>query len=83
VATAKGADEYAKIEDVVVFRTVSGRRMAALYNLGAIRRGVYDDPRIYPNDLIVVGESQSRRMFKDILQVAPLLAGPLVLLLQN
>jgi len=83
IATAKGSDEFAKIDDVVVFRTVSGRRMAALYNLGAIRRGVYDDPRIYPNDLIVVGESQSRRLFRDVLQAAPLIAGPLILLLQN
>jgi polysaccharide export outer membrane protein len=83
VATAKGADEFAKIEDVVVFRTVSGRRMAALYNLGAIRRGVYDDPRIYPNDLVVVGDSQSRRLFRDALQAVPLIAGPLILLLQN
>lgn len=82
VAGAKGADEFAKVEDVVVFRTVNGQRMAALYNLGAIRRGVYDDPRIYPNDLVVVGESNSRRMFRDVLQAAPLLAGPLVLLLQ-
>jgi polysaccharide export outer membrane protein len=83
VASAKGTAELAKIEDVVVFRTVNGRRMVALYNLGAIRRGVYDDPRIYPNDLVIVGESSSRRLFRDALTVAPLLAGPLILLLQN
>ena len=27
--------------------------MAALYNLGAIRRGLYADPKIYANDVIV------------------------------
>ena len=83
VASAKGTAEMAKVEDVVVFRTVSGQKMAALYNLGAIRRGVYDDPRIYPNDLVVVGESHSRRLFKNVLATAPILAGPLILLLQN
>lgn len=83
VATAKGASEFAKLDDVVVFRTVNGQRMAALYNLGAIRRGVYADPRIYSNDVIVVGESRSRRLFKDFLQIAPALATPIVLLLQN
>lgn len=83
VASAKGASEFAKLEDVVVFRTVDGKRMAALYNLGAIRRGMYADPRVYANDVIVVGESRSRRMFKDILQVAPALATPIVLLLQK
>ena len=82
VASAEGADEFARIQDVVVFRTVSGKRMAALYNLGAIRRGVYNDPRIYPNDLVVVGESQARRLFRDVLQAAPLIAGPLVVLLK-
>lgn len=83
VASAKGTAEFADSEEVVVFRTVSGQRMAALYNLGAIRRGVYSDPRIYPNDLVIVGQSESRRLFRDALAVAPLLAGPLVILLQN
>lgn len=82
IASAKGADEFAKLEDVVVFRVVDGKRMAALYNVGAIRRGVYDDPRIYPNDLVVVGESRARRLFKDVLQAAPAIVGPIVLLLQ-
>ncbi|MEG3163596.1 polysaccharide biosynthesis/export family protein [Sphingomonas sp. PB2P19] len=83
IANAKGAAEFAKLDDVVVFRTVNGERMAALYNLGAIRRGMYADPQIYSNDIIVVGESSSRRLFKDFLQVAPALAAPVVLLLQN
>jgi polysaccharide export outer membrane protein len=39
VATAKGSSEFAKLEDVVIFRTVGGQKMAALYNLKALRRG--------------------------------------------
>ena len=83
VAAAKGASEYARLDDVVVFRTVNGQSMAALYNLGAIRRGLYRDPQIYANDVIIVGDSKSRRLFQHLLQVAPLLTTPLVIALQR
>jgi polysaccharide biosynthesis/export protein len=83
VATAKGTAEFAKLDDVVVFRTVKSQKMAALYNLKAIRRGYYDDPEVFANDVVVVGESSARRLFKDALQVVPLLTTPLILLLQN
>ncbi len=83
VATASGAGEFARLDDVVIFRTVAGRRMAALYNLKAIRRGNYDDPEVYANDVVVVGDSQARRLFKDALQVLPLLTTPIILLFQN
>ena len=77
IATAKGTAEYAKLDDVVVFRTVDNQRMAALYNLSAIRRGAYDDPEIYANDVIIVGDSKARRIFKDALSILPNLVGPL------
>lgn len=83
VASARGATEFAKLEDVVVFRQAQGQRYAALYNLGAIRRGVYDDPQIYAGDVVVVGESRARRMFRDILAAAPLLTAPIIAVLQN
>jgi polysaccharide export outer membrane protein len=83
VSEARGTTEYALLDNVVVFRTVDGRRMAGLYNLGAIRRGIYDDPKVYANDVIIVGNSQARRIFKDALQIIPTLASPLVYLLSN
>lgn len=83
VATAEGTTEFAKLEDVVVFRTSDGQRYAALYNLGAIRRGVYDDPQMFAGDIVVVGNSKSRRMFRDILAAAPLLTAPVIAVLQN
>jgi len=83
VAAAKGAGEFARLDDVVVFRTVGGQHLAALYNLSAIRRGLYPDPKIYANDLIVVGDSTARRKFQQFLQVAPLLSTPVILLLQH
>jgi polysaccharide export outer membrane protein len=82
IATARGMTPAANQRDVVVFRTVSGQNMAALYNVDAIRRGTYSDPDIYANDVVVVGESRARRLFETILQTAPLLTTPLILLLQ-
>ena len=82
VAAARGTSEFADLEDVVIFRTVGQQRMVALYNLGAIRRGVYPDPAIYTLDTIVVGDSPQRRMLRDLLQAAPaLLSAPLVAIL--
>jgi polysaccharide export outer membrane protein len=57
--------------------------MAALYNLKAIRRGQYNDPEVFANDVVVVGDSAARRLFKDFLQVAPLLSTPIIVLLQG
>ncbi len=83
VATAKGAGEFAKLTDVVVFRTVGGRKMAALYNLKAIEQAAYPDPEIFANDVIVVGDSPSRRLFRDVLAATPLLTAPLIAFLKN
>ena len=83
VATAGGAAEFAKLDDVVVFRTIGGQQLVGLYNLKAIRNGNYADPEIFANDVVVVGDSQSRKLFKDLLQIAPLLTTPLILLLHN
>lgn len=83
VANAKGTGEYARLDDVVVFRSVNGSSMAALYNLGAIRRGVYPDPKIYANDIVVVGDSPARRQFQQFLQVAAVLTTPLILALER
>jgi polysaccharide export outer membrane protein len=83
IATARGTSEFAKKTDVVIFRTVGGQKMAALYNLAAIERGAYEDPEVYANDVVVVGDSPSRRIFRDILQAAPLLTTPIIAYLSN
>ena len=82
IASAKGMSEFARQDDVVILRNVDGRRMAGLYNMAAIRRGAYDDPAIYANDVIVVGDSPQRRLFKDFVSLAPLLAAPLIAIVQ-
>lgn len=83
IAAAEGATEFARLREVVVHRNVNGKQMVALYDLGAIRRAAYQDPVLYPQDVVVVGESASRRLFQTLLQVSPLLVSPLVAVLDN
>ena len=79
MAVAGGTTEFSKLNDVVIFRTVGGERLAALYDLNAIRHGAYADPEVFANDVVMVGDSASRRLFKDILAVVPLLTTPLII----
>lgn len=73
IATAQGASEAANIKNVIVFRTVDGQRMAAMFNLGDIRSGRLEDPQIYGNDIVVVGENATRKLFRDVALSFPLL----------
>lgn len=66
IASAKGADDLANLDNVAVFRTVGREKMAALFSLKAIRAGRMPDPQIYANDIVVVGENATRRLLKDI-----------------
>lgn len=82
IASARGMSEFARQEEVVILRTVENRKMAGLYDVAAIRQGAYDDPPVYANDVIIVGDSPQRRLFRDFVSVSPLLAGPLIAILQ-
>lgn len=83
VATAGGTAEFAKLDDIVIFRTVNGQQLAGLYNLKAIRRGNYKDPEVFANDVVVVGDSQARRLFRDLIQASPLITTPLIILFRR
>lgn len=72
IATARGATEFAALNKIVVFRTIGGEQNAAQFSLKDIREGRYPDPRVYPDDYIVVGESGTRRLLRDIGQIAPI-----------
>lgn len=83
IAKASGTTEFTQEDYVVVFRRAQGQEYAMLYDIRAIRQGMYPDPEIYTNDLIVVGESRARRIFKDLLSSGPLLATPIIALINN
>lgn len=82
IASAKGLTETADVQHAVVFRTIEGKRYAALYSLKAIREGRYDDPEVFADDVVVVGESTSRRFFRDLVAASPLLTAPIIALLR-
>lgn len=83
IATAEGTTEYSRLEEVVIFRTVGDRKMAALYNLDYIRRGTYPNPVVYAGDYIVVGDSPARRRFKDLIAGSTLLTTPIIALVNT
>lgn len=83
IARAEGMTDFARSSHVVLFRTVEGKELAILHDVRSIERGAYQDPMIYPQDLVVVGESQSRRLFPQIIQGAGLLLSPVVTVLSN
>lgn len=73
IATAQGADQVANLNNVVIFRTVNSQKTAALFSLKDIRAGRLEDPQIYGNDIVVVGESAARRLFRDFGNMFPVL----------
>lgn len=73
IATARGASDTANIRNVIVFRTVSGQKMAAMFDLKAIRSGRSQDPQIYGNDIVVVGESAIQKFLRNSPFAFPLL----------
>lgn len=82
IASAEGWTEFSKKGEVVLLRRAGGQEYAALYDVRAIEKGQYEDPEVFASDVVVVGNSESRRIFRDFLAATPLLA-PIVLLLNS
>jgi polysaccharide biosynthesis/export protein len=74
VARAQGPTKTAKLNEVIVFRTVNGQRMGALFDLRRIRYGYDPDPLVLGGDTVVVGYSEVKGAFRDFLGAAPALA---------
>lgn len=72
IALAKGETENSALTQVVVIRYVNGERLGAVFNVQRIRRGDDKDPEILARDVIIVGNSRSKRFFHDFLRAAPL-----------
>ena len=66
IALSEGFSDLADEETVVVFRTIEGKRMAALFNVRAIRAGQVEDPQIFGDDIVVVERSRGRSLLKNI-----------------
>ena len=74
VAAAGGAREDANIRRVAIFRTISGQRQAAAFDLASIRRGESQDPQVYAGDIVVVDGSAIKAAQKQLFQGFPLLS---------
>jgi polysaccharide export outer membrane protein len=83
MAVAEGPGDFANLENVIIYRTVRGQRFAAVHDVDNIRQGAYPDPEIYPNDLVMVGDDEAKRLTKDLLTTFSLLSGPLVISLDR
>ncbi|WP_347302348.1 polysaccharide biosynthesis/export family protein [Croceibacterium sp. TMG7-5b_MA50] len=73
IALARGTTNTAKFDEVLIMRTIDGRRAVARFDINAIRAGRMEDPRILPGDQVVVGFDRLRGIYRDVLQVGPLL----------
>jgi polysaccharide biosynthesis/export protein len=73
ISLAKGETEVATLNQIVVFRTVNGERMGAVFDVASIRRGESPDPVIHGNDLVVVGYSAAKRFWKNFVTSIPVL----------
>lgn len=72
IALAQSPSRIAKLDEVVIFRTIKNQRLAARFDLGRIRAGRDPDPQILGGDVVVVGFSQTKSIYRDLLQAAPL-----------
>lgn len=72
IALAQSPTRIAKLDEIVVFRTINGQRTAARFDLARIRAGRDPDPQILGGDVVVVGFSQAKSIYRDVLQAAPL-----------
>ena len=72
LSLAKGETEVATLNQIVVFRSVNGERMGAVFDVASIRRGDAPDPVIHGNDLVVVGYSSAKRFWKNVVNSMPI-----------
>ncbi|WP_258319711.1 polysaccharide biosynthesis/export family protein [Qipengyuania flava] len=72
IARAKGLNDVAVDDEVIVFRFIDGERYGAVFNFKDIREGRAPDPEIKGGDRIVVGFSAVRAAYRDFLRAAPL-----------
>lgn len=83
IASAQGPTQTARLDEVIVFRNINGQRYAARFDLQAIRDGRADDPVMRGNDIVVVGVSSAKAIFRDVLTALPGLGTIFIALQQN
>lgn len=72
LAMAGGVDSTVGSGDIVIFRTVDGKRSAARFDFDAITKGDAADPQLQPGDVVVADTSTAKVVLHNILSVLPL-----------
>lgn len=71
IAEAQGFTDTADQSTVIVFRTSEQGRMAARFDVNAIRAGRAPDPAVYGGDMIIVDDSVAKLSWKTLQQAFP------------
>lgn len=74
VALARGPVETANLDEIIVFREIEDSTYGAQFDLNDIRAGREPNPAIQSGDIIVVGNSFAKALFRDFLQLSPILS---------
>ena len=73
LSLARGEAPAARLNEVVVFRTINGQRTGAVFDVTSIRNGQSQDPEIVSNDMVVVGFSAAKRTWRDVIASIPIM----------
>lgn len=73
ISLAKGETRVAELKEVVVFRMVGGQRFGGVFDVRSIRRGDAEDPQLRGNDVVIVGHSARKSIWRDFISAAPVL----------
>jgi polysaccharide export outer membrane protein len=71
LAQAGDVDINVASGDVVIFRTIDGKRNVARFDFDSMRTGKMQDPELEPNDVIVVDTSATKVALENVLKVLP------------
>ncbi|UXI66401.1 polysaccharide biosynthesis/export family protein [Tahibacter amnicola] len=74
LAMSEGLDQLANLQGVVIFRVVNGQKMAAVFDIAAIRAGRAEDPLIYGDDIVVVEQSGRKTALRRFIESVPVFA---------
>ncbi|MFS0774418.1 polysaccharide biosynthesis/export family protein, partial [Sphingomonas sp. 1P08PE] len=71
LAVAGGGAQFARMDEVIVFRDMEGKRFAARFDMDDIRVGRTPDLKLRQGDTVVVGINSAERLFRDIITTLP------------
>ncbi len=71
IAMAEGLDLASDTTNVVIFRSVDGKRFAAKFDIDQIRSGKAEDPVMKQGDLVVANASAMKAVWQDVLRALP------------